>query len=56
MKLKIINPVTLAESAYQGYKNIAVAEEDWKDLPDETKQAWIAAVSKAIEEFISGQS
>lgn len=55
MKLKIINPAILAESAYQSYKNASATEEEWKDLPPATKHAWIAAVSKAIEVFIEGQ-
>lgn len=56
MKLKIINPAVLAESAYQGYKSASEAKEEWKDLPPTTNHAWIAAVSKAIEVFIEGQN
>lgn len=55
MKPKIINPAILAESAYQGYNSVAQTEKEWKDLPPATKQAWIAAVSKAVEDFIEGQ-
>ena len=55
MKLKIINPAILAQSAYQGYKSASGIEEEWKDLPPAAQQDWIAAVSKGFEDFTLGQ-